>query len=166
MYFLLDLSCPALTSWIPFPASWEAQCLYRIGVDSPIAELAPHLVSVSKSETLVQYLDGEVRSHAWGIVILAHKNASLLKRHLRKFLIVGLPDGRRMYFRFYDPRVLRHFLPTCTSEQLTEFFGPIRAFAIQGDAEGDWIVFRLLNDRLHTAAARGLTGIVDSASLC
>ena len=29
--------------------------------------------------------------------------------HLRKFLISKLPDGRQVYFRYYDPRVLRTY---------------------------------------------------------
>jgi hypothetical protein len=39
----------------------------------------------------------------------------------------------RMYFRFYDPRVLQAFLPTCTAEQLNGFFGPISRFFFQSD---------------------------------
>jgi hypothetical protein len=31
----------------------------------------------------------------------------------------------RMYFRFYDPRVLHVFLPTCTPAQKREFLGLI-----------------------------------------
>ena len=41
--------------------------------------------------------------------------------------------GKDMYFRLYDPRVLRVFLPTCTPDELTDFFGPIGTFLIESD---------------------------------
>jgi hypothetical protein len=28
-------------------------------------------------------------------------------------------------FRFYDPRVLRIFLPTCNAQEVFQFFGPV-----------------------------------------
>jgi len=44
--------------------------------------------------------------------------------------------GKDMYFRFYDPRVLRVFLPTCTPEELSDFFGPIAGFLIESAERG------------------------------
>src|SRR5947209_7089547 len=46
-------------------------------------------------------------------------------KHFRHFLLVETEDGKLLYFRFYDPRVLRAFLPTCNSDESSEFFGPI-----------------------------------------
>ena len=37
------------------------------------------------------------------------------------------------YFRFYDPVVLRTFLPTATPRQMEDFFGPISAFYVEGE---------------------------------
>jgi hypothetical protein len=34
-------------------------------------------------------------------------------------------------FRFYDPRVLSVFLPTCLPEQITEMFGPVTHFFVE-----------------------------------
>jgi hypothetical protein len=39
-----------------------------------------------------------------------------------------------MYFRFYDPRVLRIFLPTCDQDQLLTFFGRIRSFWTENES--------------------------------
>jgi hypothetical protein len=47
--------------------------------------------------------------------------------------MVKLPDGKQVYFRFYDPRVLRVYLPTCTVEEMRTFFGPIKCFLTEGD---------------------------------
>ena len=42
-------------------------------------------------------------------------------------------DGQTFFFRFYDPRVLRAFLPTCSPSQLTDFFGPVRAMIVESE---------------------------------
>ena len=49
----------------------------------------------------------------------------MLCDHLRKIFIVEDDEGQEYFFRYYDPRVLRTFLPTCSKCQLDEFFGPI-----------------------------------------
>ena len=33
----------------------------------------------------------------------------------------------------HDPRVLRVFLPTCTPDELSDFFGPIGSFLVESD---------------------------------
>lgn len=59
---------------------------------------------------------------------------SELRRHLRKFLMVQLEDSdEKVYFRFYDPRVLGPLIPLYTEEQRKEFFGPIGRFAFEAD---------------------------------
>jgi hypothetical protein len=37
-----------------------------------------------------------------------------------------------MVFRYYDPRVLRVYLPTCNAEELATVFGPIETFWTEG----------------------------------
>ena len=41
-----------------------------------------------------------------------------------------------MLFRYYDPRVLRAFLPTCTRDELRTVFGGIECFWIEGEEPG------------------------------
>lgn len=43
-----------------------------------------------------------------------------VRRHLRKFLMVDL-HREKVYFRFYDPRVLQAFVPTCNAGERLEF---------------------------------------------
>ena len=67
----------------------------------------------------------------WGTSVGLFLGTSLtpeaLSHHLRHFLFVTLPNGKRAYFRFYDPRVMRAFLPPCTGEQLDEFLRDLEA---------------------------------------
>jgi hypothetical protein len=48
-------------------------------------------------------------------------------------LTVKDEDDRLLYFRFYDPRVLRVFIPTCTPEESADLFGPISRFVVEGE---------------------------------
>ena len=43
---------------------------------------------------------------------------------------------KKYYFRFYDPGVLRVFLPTATPKQRSELFNDVTAFFMEGE-EGD-----------------------------
>jgi hypothetical protein len=64
------------------------------------------------------------------------------RRYLRKFLMLeDVSTGNQLYFRFYDPRVLRMFLPTCTAEQRTEFLGPLGSILAEGE-EGEELRFK------------------------
>jgi hypothetical protein len=49
-------------------------------------------------------------------------------------LDVVTEDGERVFFRFYDPRVLRVYLPTCEDEaNLRSVFGPVGRFYMEGE---------------------------------
>jgi hypothetical protein len=72
-------------------------------------------------------------------VFLKLDDPSNLRHHLRKFLRVQDEDGRRLFFRYYDPRVLRAYLPSCTSEELDTVFGPIGAYLAEA-ADGEALI--------------------------
>jgi len=87
---------------------------------------------------------------AWGILIKSSFPLEELHKHFRKFLIVGTEDNQQLYFRFYDPRVLRIFLPTCDTAQLREFFGPIEYFIMEDEDTAFAIKCWLQNGILHS----------------
>jgi hypothetical protein len=49
--------------------------------------------------------------------------------------------GRRLVFRFYDPRVLRVYLPTCRPAETDEFFGPVHEMLMESEDARDILVF-------------------------
>src|SRR5436305_10083170 len=73
-----------------------------------------------------------------------------LKKHFRKFLLVKTEDGKELYFRFYDPRVLRIFLPTCDVAQLKEFFGPVEKFICEDEDHAFALLFSFDGKQLIT----------------
>ena len=54
---------------------------------------------------------------------------------LPKLLWVRDEGQRQLYFRFYDPRVLPVFLPTCDAEQRRQVFGPVEKLYCLSDGK-------------------------------
>lgn len=108
--------------------------LYEGTQGEALARVAPYLVSLPHRDSwLLEALVQEGWAAAWGIFFTSPLPFLQLRRHFRKFLMVEAEtvDGR-LYFRFYDPRALRLFLPTCPPEQKKEFFGKVERFLFSG----------------------------------
>jgi hypothetical protein len=107
----------------------EYRSLYEGHQGNALADVAPYLVRLPQDSSLLGALLAEGWGENWGIYLTCTSPFLELRRHLRKFLMVHAEGWEnRMYFRFYDPRVLQAFLPTCTEDQLNNFFGPINCF--------------------------------------
>jgi hypothetical protein len=99
-----------------------------------LASVAPYLVALRPDSSLVERLVHEGWSRRWGIYFTSREAFRDVRRHLRRFLLVEDDQtAKRMYFRFYDPSVLRAFLPTCTPRQREDFFGAIGCFLAEGE---------------------------------
>ena len=108
----------------------EFRCLYSGKLPRELEMVAPHLVELSPTNRLIgRWLD-EGWGQSWGVLLKINDPANL-RHHLRKFLKVQDEEGRRLVFRYYDPRVLRAYLPTCTPDELHQVFGPIQCFVAE-----------------------------------
>jgi len=114
-------------------ADCEWCCLYRGDAATTMAEVAPYLVELHRESRFTAWLIEEGWGHAWGIFINAPLTLEILRGHLRRFIYARLPDGRTVYFRFYDPRVLRVYLPTCNAEEVNTLFGPVERFVMESE---------------------------------
>jgi len=103
-------------------------CLYEGDSERFLAAVAPWLFSFDPTTPFGEWVVAEGAGRSWGVFLRCAADPVALYKHLRKFLIVENEEGREMYFRYYDPRVLRAFLPTCGAEQLKAFFGPVDTF--------------------------------------
>jgi hypothetical protein len=95
--------------------------------------IAPYLFQVDAE--ILEWLVAELWKEPWGIFALSKSNFEELRLHFKKFLLVQLPDGKVWFFRYYDPRILKTYLPVCQPWELQKFFGPVRAFATGGGKE-------------------------------
>jgi hypothetical protein len=111
----------------------EYICLYRGELKPDIAEVAPYLVRLETDAEFTSWLLGKGWGKHWGIFALTFADLPEMRRHLRSFLTVYSEEGKPMLFRYYDPRVLRVYLPTCTDAELVKVFGPIEAFLLEDE---------------------------------
>jgi hypothetical protein len=51
-------------------------------------------------------------------------------------------------FRYYDPRVLRTYLPTCSQQDLGEFFGPVLNYVVEGEDPAELLRFQFAGGKL------------------
>ena len=133
LYALLDAAREPSVLKVIYESKEEFQSLYEGAPGAQLAHFAPYLVRVPEKSPLIETLVNQAWSKSWGVFLTCDKPLKELRAHFRHFLNVKLPDGKQVYFRYYDPRVLRLFLPTCLPEEINQFFGPIKHFLIEAE---------------------------------
>ena len=106
-------------------------CLFAGDLPQELAEAAPYLVALSPHSHLTEALLTLGWGHSWGVFLESSAILQDLRRHFRRFLEVCDEQGKRLLFRYYDPRVLRIYLPTCNEEELRFVFGPVDRFVLE-----------------------------------
>jgi hypothetical protein len=118
-----------------------AWCLYRGELPPALENASPWLVRLVPGHPALDSFLLRWGS-AWGILLACAAPSRELRRHLRRFLRVRTEEGRILAFRYYDPRVLRAYLPTCTAEEIAAFFGPVSTFVAEEEGGGEAWFFR------------------------
>lgn len=108
----------------------ERCCLFAGPLSPALRAAAPHLVHLSPDARFTRAFLQLGWGRSWGVLTSAPPDVTLpqLRKHLRTLLRVRDETGRTLLFRFYDPRVLRAYLPTCTATETGQFFGPVHRF--------------------------------------
>jgi len=109
-------------------------CLCPGELEPGMAEVVPYLVRLERDDPFTGWALERGWADDWGIFAASDADLHALRRHFRKFLIVYNPQGRPMFFRFYDPRVLAQVLKTYASKDLEQFFGPVASFTLSGES--------------------------------
>jgi hypothetical protein len=117
------------------------ECLYDGRLPLELEEVAPYLVELERDHPFTARLVAEGWGASWGCFIAAPVDLRALRKHLRRFLKVRTESGQTLVFRYYDPRVLRVYLPTCTRGELETFFGPIDRFVVEDEGGGAALSF-------------------------
>jgi hypothetical protein len=136
-------------------------CLYEGRLPHVLAEAAPYLIALRRNMPFTRWLLHESWGESWGVFVLANARLMELRSHFRRLLKVKTEDGRLLNFRFYDPRVLRAYLPTCTGSELETVFGPVLKFFVEAGEEHGGAVWDLTVD--NRMLARNLISLSASA---
>ena len=116
-------------------------CLYIGDKAIELATVAPYLLNLKRDDSFTQWFLTNGWGKSWGIFLQSSASFKELHRHFRKFLMVYDEQGTPLYFRYYDPRVLRVYLPTCNESELKTVFGPVTQFYVEGKEENQLIEF-------------------------
>lgn len=144
------------------------ECLYRGKLTPRLAAAAPYLVSLpeSGSRAFAAELVDLGWGRAWGIFLKSKVPLHLLQRQLRRFLQVRLDSGPVAVFRWYDPRVLRPYLPTCNKEELGQLFESVVCYVVEDEDPTRLIDYRTDGVTLHqkVVALSGLSAVEPAAA--
>jgi hypothetical protein len=121
-------------------------CLYRGELEPDMAAVAPYLVKLEFDHRFTKLVCEKGWGKHWGIFVItpAEVDMRTLRQHFRRFLMVLSPEGKSIYFRYYDPRVLRVYLPTCNAEEMKTVFGPVSSYIVED--EDSSVMLRLSSD--------------------
>ncbi len=119
----------------------ECQSLFEGTQGYQLAHFAPYLVKLTPDSPVLETLVSVGWGKSWGVYLVCDRPLAEVRKHLQAFLRVTIEGQGQVYFRFYDPRVLRKFLPTCLPEQVAQFFGPIRYFLAEDEKGGALLRF-------------------------
>jgi hypothetical protein len=157
LYALLDAARePRVVSFLEgLPETSDS--LYEGEKAVELAPYAPYLVEIPGDSPLAGDLGATAFGKSYCVFLTAWASFEDVRKHFRHFLMVETEDGKEVYFRFYDPRVLRVFLPSCTPEEAKRFFGPIRSFWVEAREPGTLSRFWLGEDGLLREDKRSLS---------
>lgn len=131
----------------------EFVCLYPGELEPDMAEVAPYLVRLDPGSAFADWVVREGWGRHWGVFAASDAGMREVRHHFRTFTTVHGPDGKPLLFRYYDPRVLRLFLPTCTAEELRVFFGPVGRYLLEGEDPQTLLSFELDGGALRRGEA-------------
>jgi hypothetical protein len=133
LYALLDAARDDLVYALLQTSKEQYQSLYEGPKGERLAAVAPYLVRLPPESPLLEPLARQGWGKSWGVYLTSPQPFAEVRRHFRRFLLVRTEAGEELYFRFYDPRVLRAFLPTCLPAEAAAFFGPVTAYWVEAE---------------------------------
>ena len=125
----------------------DYRCLYSGRLSWEMEAAAPYLLEVAPSYKFTSRLIEMGWGQSWGVFVRIG-DPSNLRHHLRGFLRVRDESGRILLFRYYDPRVLRTYLPTCRPDELRTVFGPISSYLVEAEDGRSLIEFEFDGNEL------------------
>ena len=114
-------------------ASLNFDCLFAGELDPDVFEVAPFLIDLEAQPAVLDWMLAGWGQH-WLSFIHSPLALGELQMNLRQFTKVRTPDDRVVWFRFYDPRVMRSALPLLDAAQAGAFFASVHLFLCEGEA--------------------------------
>ncbi len=127
-------------------------CLFTGDLEPDMAEVAPYLVRLYPKTPFTEWFLQEFWGKHWAIVAHSRQPLNEMRKHFRSLVNVYDEKGNPMIFRFYDPRVIQKFLPTCSPAELKVFFGEVDKFFAESDDKENLMRLEVGNDSISATA--------------
>ena len=148
LYCVLDgASVPNLPMRL-FETNARNFCLFKGELAPDMLYMAPYLVQLRPDDKMTEWIMSEGIGRHWGIFIHSRHRIAEMRRHFGSLVNAYDERGNSMTFRFYDPRVLRRFLPTCTPAELETFFGKVDTFFAEAEDGENLLSFTVKDNAL------------------
>jgi hypothetical protein len=106
-------------------AEYESKiwCLFPEPVDEDFAKVAPYLITVN--DEMQSWLKS--RETPWGFSFASSEKPKIIRAHLRAQMNVYIEESaEKLFFRYYDPRILWAVLDSLDNVKLNHFMGPMQ----------------------------------------
>ncbi|HVE57384.1 MAG TPA: DUF4123 domain-containing protein [Pyrinomonadaceae bacterium] len=148
LYCVLDgASVPDLPMRL-YETNTPNYCLFRGELEPDVMYAAPYVAILLPGSSFSEWVLSESSGKHWGIFAHCRYSLKEMRRHCRALVNVYDEKGDPLIFRYYDPRVLRKFLPTCTDDEIITLFGKIETLFAETEDGNTLTAYTLENDRL------------------
>lgn len=148
LFCLIDAARDEQVSAILRRSTAKHMSLYQGESQKELADVAPYLVQFDGDAIFLERLLRHGWGKRWFTFFTSTHDFADIRKHFRKFLFVKDENGETVYFRLYDPSVLRTFLPACSSTELKEVFGPVNEFVVENETPAGLVHYTLANSEL------------------
>lgn len=109
----------------------DSMCFYKGITHEELIKAAPYLVRITPESSVFERFFKKFWGQSWGMVIASDSSMETVYLHLKKFQKLRRSTGMNILFRYYDPRVLRHFMNAATDDEIEKFSGEIKGFFME-----------------------------------
>jgi Domain of unknown function (DUF4123) len=112
--------------------------------------LGPFIFEFPHNQEFYEWYMENVQANSRGLIVESIHTFNEVKSHFKTLIKVRTESGHNLFFRFYDSRVIRSFLPTCQEAELIDFFGPVQSIFAQSVEADILLNYRIQNKKLIT----------------
>ena len=150
LYGILDCAVdPSLYDQIDALPSGRSACLFEGNLAPKVRAASPHLIELSATDPLSKLWRSQGWGKNWGILLTSEEPLMTVRRRLRHFTQVKLPDGAGpVMFRFWDPRVFRVYMPKVDAADAPAWFSDIDRYIVETEDGKGSLRFSLNGERV------------------
>ncbi|HEX2957496.1 MAG TPA: DUF4123 domain-containing protein [Chitinispirillaceae bacterium] len=164
LYSIIDCAQSNLLYKMLIYSNAHKACLYKKNIHYPgermteeLAAVAPYIVELRPDEQLTANLLYRGWGKSWFIFLISDQTLETVYEHCSDNLLALTDGGETLLFRYYDASILKAYLPTCTSAELSIFFGPVKAICVEDEESRQPILFGYNRKQLSALLPDGKT---------